>query len=104
MCVKLSARVRELGHQFGADNLDLGQSLQLLQNAEFDYVKINAQTLHDMSQNEMSAGLQALKTITETLGIRIIAVAVDSEAQRDELKAIGISVMQGNFLGAAEAV
>jgi diguanylate cyclase (GGDEF)-like protein len=104
MCSKISDRVRRNQHQFGIDNLDLGQPLQLLQSGQFDYVKINAITLHEMSRNDMSAGFQALRTITDTLDIRIIAVAVDSQAVCDELKALGIDTMQGNFLGSPEAI
>jgi EAL domain-containing protein (putative c-di-GMP-specific phosphodiesterase class I) len=57
-----------------------------------------------MSRNDMAAGYQALRTITDTLDIRIIAVAVDSQDVLDELKALGIDTMQGNFLGSAEAI
>lgn len=104
MSGKVSDRVRKHQHQFGVDNLDLGQSLQLLQSGQFDYVKINAKTLHEMSRNDMPAGYQALRTITDTLDIRIIAVAVDSQEVFNELKALGIDIMQGNFLGSPEAV
>ena len=104
MCAKVSDRVRKHNHQFGIDNLDLGQSLQLLQTAQFDYVKINAKTLHEMSRNDMPAGYQALRTITDTLDISIIAVAVDSKEVVDELKSLGIDIMQGNFLGSPEAI
>ncbi|MDH3387637.1 MAG: EAL domain-containing protein, partial [Gammaproteobacteria bacterium] len=104
MCANLSDRVRQHQHQFGIDNLDLGQSLQLLQSGRFDYVKVNAKTLHEMSRNDMSAGYQALRTITDTLDIRIIAVAVDSQKVYDELKSLGIDTMQGNFLGSAEPI
>ena len=104
MCSNVSDRARRHHHQFGIDNLDLGQSLQLLQSGQFDYVKVNAKTLHEMSRNDMSAGYQALRTITDTLDIRIIAVAVDSQEVFDELKSLGIDTMQGNFLGSAEAI
>jgi EAL domain-containing protein (putative c-di-GMP-specific phosphodiesterase class I)/methyl-accepting chemotaxis protein len=104
MSGKVSDRVRKHQHQFGVDNLDLGQSLQLLQSVQFDYVKINAKTLHEMSRNDMPAGYQALRTITDTLDIRIIAVAVDSQEVYNELKALGIDTMQGNFLGSPEPV
>ncbi|MDH3760506.1 MAG: EAL domain-containing protein [Gammaproteobacteria bacterium] len=104
MCGKISDRVHRHRHQFGIDNLDLGQSLQLLQSGQFDYVKINAITLHEMSRNDMAAGFQALRTITDTLDIQIIAVAVDSQEVFDELKALGIDSMQGNFLGSPEAI
>lgn len=104
MCAKVSERVRSYQHRFGIDNLDLGQSLQLLQSGQFDYVKINASTLHEMGRDDISAGYQALRTITDTLDIDIIAVAVDSEQVFGELKALGIDNMQGNFFGSPEAV
>lgn len=104
MCNRISNRARRHRHQFGIDNLDLGQSLTLLQSGHFDYVKINAGTLHEISQGDMAAGYQALRTITDTLDIRIIAVAVDSQALFDELESLGIDTMQGNFLGSPDAV
>lgn len=104
MCSKISERVRKHQHQFGIDNLDLGLPLQLLQSGQFDYVKINARTLHDISRNDMPSGYQALRTITDTLEIQIIAVAVDSQEVSDELKSLGIDIMQGNFLGSPEAI
>ncbi len=100
----MSELVRARQHRFGIDNLDLAQSLQLLQSGQFDYVKINASTLHEMGREDRSAGYQALRTITDTLDIDIIAVAVDSEQVFDELKALGIDQMQGNFFGSPEPV
>ena len=104
MRAKVSERVRRHQHQFGIDNLDLGQSLQLLQSGQFDYVKINAKTLYEMSREDTPAGYQALRTITDTLDIRIIAVAVDSQKVFDELKSLGIDIMQGNFLDSPTAI
>jgi diguanylate cyclase (GGDEF)-like protein len=102
MCAQISERVKKFGHQFGIDNLDPGQSLQLLQAAQFDYVKINALTLTELGFDEMASAFQALKTLTETLDIQIIAVAVDSQQIFDQLTTLGIKVMQGNFLNRPE--
>jgi EAL domain-containing protein (putative c-di-GMP-specific phosphodiesterase class I)/GGDEF domain-containing protein len=99
---QISHKTQELGHQFGVDNLDLGLPLQFLRSTRFDYVKINASNLGDIETEEVSSGFQALKTITDTLDIRIIVVGVDSQAQFDQLIGIGIEVMQGNLLGAPE--
>lgn len=98
MRAHIAERVKKLGHQFGIDNLDFGQSLQLLQEGQFDYVKINALTLCEIGSNEMSSGYQALKTLTDTLDIQIIAMAVDSRQIFEQLTTLGIQVMQGNFL------
>jgi EAL domain-containing protein (putative c-di-GMP-specific phosphodiesterase class I)/GGDEF domain-containing protein len=98
MCQQLAQRVHQSGHQIGIDHLDISQSLELLKLARFDYVKINAKTLHDISQNEVSAGYRALKTLTDTMNIAIIAVGVDSRELHDELIDLGIQNLQGNYL------
>jgi len=104
MCSQVSERVRGYGHSFGIDNLDFGQSLQLLQSGEFDYAKINARVLHDMVESDMTASYQALRTLGDTLDIRIIAVAVDSQQMYNDLLELGIENMQGYFLGEPEVI
>lgn len=104
MCSQVSDRVKKYQHQFGLDNLDLGLSLQMLKVAQFDYVKINAQTLSDLSSAEMASSYQALQTLTNTLDIQIIAVAVDSKILFNQLKKQGIQLMQGNYLSEAVLV
>ena len=98
MCSRISERIKKYGHQFGVDNLDLGQSLNLLQSAQFNYLKINANSLLEISSDSMSSAFQALKTMADTLDLQIIAVAVDSQELFDALQKQGIEVMQGNFL------
>jgi EAL domain-containing protein (putative c-di-GMP-specific phosphodiesterase class I) len=104
MCQQVASRVHKLGHQIGIDHLDIGQSLELLKIARFDYVKINAKTLHDISQNDMSAGYQALKTLTDTMNITLIAVGVDSKQLYDVLIELGIQNLQGNYLHEPQAL
>jgi len=101
---QVSDKVKQQGHQFGVDNLDLDLSLHLLQSARFDYVKINASNLGDLTNEEISSGYQALKTITDTMDIRIIVVGVDAQSQFDQLLEAGIEVMQGNLLGEPESI
>ena len=98
MCKQISARVHKSGHLFGVDNLDLGQSLQLLQTASFDYVKVSASALQNMNSEGQEEGYQALKAMIDTLDIKMIAVGVDSQLLFDELQHMGIEFMQGNFL------
>ena len=104
MCNQISERVKKHGHQFGLDNFDLSLSLQLLKSTQFDYIKINAKTLSDMDSEESTSGYQALKTLTNTLDIQVIAVAVDSEMLFNQLQKMGIQVMQGNYLNESELV
>lgn len=99
---KISEKVRTLDHQFGLDNLDFSLSLQILQTTRFDYVKISAQTLCVMNNDQSNSAYQALKTITDTLDIDMIAVGVDSQELYDQIQQLGIKLVQGNFLSTAE--
>jgi len=102
MCAEVAESVRNAGHTFGIDNLNLARSLQTLQSVRPDYVKVNARTLHDMTMNDAPSGYQALRTLTKAMDIRIIAVGVDSQDLYDHLSELGVSTMQGNLLGTTE--
>ena len=102
MCQQVAERVHQSGHQFGIDHLDIGQSLELLKITRFDYVKVSARTLHDISQNDMSAGYQALKTLIDTMNIELIAVGVDSEEVYQALIELGVESLQGNYVHESE--
>lgn len=102
MCAGVAESVRKSGNVFGIDNLNFGISLQALQNVRPDYVKINAKTLFDMTQAEIPAAYQALKTITSAMDIRIIAVGVDAQEVYDHLHKLGVTAMQGNLLSEPE--
>lgn len=98
MCMQIADRVRHLDHNFGIDNLDLKMPLDVLQSIRPDYVKVNANTLMDLTPEEMSSAYQALKTMINTLDIRLIAVAVESQEVYDRLLKLGVEAMQGNLL------
>lgn len=103
MCAQVAESVRRAGFSFGIDNLNLGLSLHDLKTVRPNYLKINAQTLYDMTQCDLPAGYQALRTMAKTMDIQLIAVAVDSREIHDHLRQLGIDAMQGNLLGAPEA-
>ena len=104
MCNQISDRIHKNGHKFGVDNIDLAQSLSILQSSSCDYVKISAATLQEMNTKETSSRYQALKTLTDTFDVSIIAVGVDSQKVFDELRQLGIELMQGNFLHEPEVM
>ena len=98
MCAQIAASVRNAGHEFGIDNLNLGRPLHALKSVQPDYLKVNAQTLYDMTRDDMPAAYQALQTLVKAMDIELIAVAVDSQEIYDHLQRLGISAMQGNLL------
>lgn len=102
MCAQIAESVRNAGHMFGIDNLNLGRSLHELKSVCPDYLKVNAHTLYDMTHNDLPAGYQALQTMIRAMDIKLIAVAVDTPEIRDHLQELGIDAMQGNLLHEAE--
>lgn len=102
MCAQVAESVRNAGQVFGIDNLNLGRSLHELKSVRPDYLKLNAQTLYDMTHGDMPVGYQALQSMVRTMDIKLIAVAVDSQEIYDHLQQLGIEAMQGNLLHEAE--
>jgi EAL domain-containing protein (putative c-di-GMP-specific phosphodiesterase class I)/GGDEF domain-containing protein len=102
MCAQVAESVRNAGQVFGIDNLNLGRSLQELKSVRPNYLKLNAQTLYDMTHDEIPVGYQALQSMVRTMDIKLIAVAVDSQEIYDHLQQLGIEAMQGNLLHEAE--
>ncbi|MCW8955398.1 MAG: EAL domain-containing protein [Gammaproteobacteria bacterium] len=103
ICTQIAERVRQSGYSFGIDNLDLSSSLQVLQTVRPDYVKVNAKALYDMTTGDVPAGYQALRTMTNTMGIGLIAVAVDSQELYDQMQGLGVDGLQGNLLSETRA-
>ena len=76
--------------------------MRTLQSVRPDYVKVNANTLYDMTRDEVHTAYQALHTLTSAMDIRLVAVGVDSQVVHDHLRELGVDAMQGNLLSEAE--
>jgi len=98
MCMQVADRLRQLDHQFGIDNFDLKESLGVLQSIRPSYIKVNANTLIDLTPEDVSSAYQALRTLVKTLDIQLIAVGVGSQEMYDHLRELGVDTMQGNLL------
>ena len=96
--------VKDRGHQFGIDHLDVNSPMQTLQDMQPDYVKVSARLLEDLSHSESSGAYQALRTLTTALDIKMIAVGVDTSELSDYLIELGVEGLQGHLLGKAEAL
>ncbi len=102
MCAEVADSVRETGHVFGIDNINLGLSLNELKHIRPDYLKINARTIYDITREENSTVYQAVRTLAATIDSKLIAVAVDSQEIHDHLQQLNIDYMQGNLFGEPE--
>ena len=62
------------------------------------------QVLDEISGEAVSAAYQALRTLTRTLDIQLIAVGVDDQALYERLQRLNIDAAQGNLLSQAREV
>ena len=95
-------RVKHIGCAFGIDNMDLSLNMDMLQTLLPNYVKVNTRTLMDMVGEAGSAGMQNLRSLTTGLGIRLIAVGIDSQEELDTMVEAGVDAVQGYFIGKPE--
>ncbi len=102
MCSRVADRVRHLGHAFGVDNLNLQGSLEVLQSIRPSYVKVSASVLTELTPEQMTSGYSALRTLVDTMDIKLIAVGVSNKEIYDHLTQLGVEYMQGNYIAEPE--
>lgn len=98
----IADRIKHIGCTFGIDNMDLSLNMDMLQTLLPNYVKVNTRTLMDMVGEAGSAGMQNLRSLTSGLGIRLIAVGIDSQEELDTMVEAGVDAVQGYFIGKPE--
>lgn len=86
-----------MGYRFGIDQFTMKDaSLDLLKNLNPQYIKVEQIYLQDMdNQKEAEIALNALITITDSLNIKLIAVKIENDEQRQALAAMHINYFQG---------
>lgn len=104
MCAQIAESVRERGHRFGIDHLDLNRTMQALHSVRPGYVKVSGQMLWDLSQKNDSGAYQALRTLTSALDIEIIAVGIDNDDVATAVKELRVDGVQGNYFGKSEVL
>ncbi len=97
------AHFRAAGIGVALDDFGTGYaSLQHLREVEFDEIKIDRSFVTDLGQDPAAEVLVAgLVTIGRSLGVRMIAEGVETEAQRRHLLRLGCRWAQGYLLGQA---
>ena len=99
-------RIRRAGARFGVDRFGhSAASLGHLRSLGMDYIKIDGSFVRPIEQSEDSQFfLQALTGIAHGLGIKVIAEAVENQAEWDALKELRIDGAKGHFVGAPQAL
>lgn len=101
--ISFSKSIRKSGHVFGIDRFTVDDSnLHYLQAIKPSYIKIDSSYLHDMICDETGIQNNALKTMIQSLDIKIIATSTEDESIKDTLTKAGITHFQGSLLAKAQ--
>ncbi|CAA0107223.1 putative signaling protein [Zhongshania aliphaticivorans] len=103
-CHKVAALVKDFGQVFGIDQLVLSMPMDALMTFSPSYVKVSARTLEDFSTDETPDGYKALRNLTRTLNIRLIAVGIQDQSLLEHVSTLGVDGVQGNLLGRPEKI
>jgi diguanylate cyclase len=90
-------RMRRAGLHVSIDDFGQGQSsLAQLRRLAAAELKIDAAFVADLASGEQARSIvRAIVQLARSLGLRVVAEGVETEAQRDELMALGCDELQG---------
>jgi diguanylate cyclase (GGDEF)-like protein len=90
----------ELGFRLALDGLGRGDlPLGLLVEAPIDLVKLDRTVLRGLPDDQASvAVVEALLHYTNRTGTRLVATGVETDAQLDAVRELGVRIAQGNLL------
>ncbi len=99
-------RLQSFGCKFGLDDFGVGfSSLTYLKSLPIDFLKIDGAFTLDLPNHDFNqAVLRAIRTITESLGISTVAEFVETKAEFDLLKVLGIDYGQGHYIAQPRAI
>lgn len=104
--IGFAKRIKELGQQFGVDRF--GSSFgdfSYLKDLIPSYVKVDAAyTRGVVSDQNTRSYLESLVGMTTSLGVDVIATAIETEEELNAMKTLGISYFQGYLLSAPQAL
>ena len=97
--VETLARVKALGVRIVMDDFGIGySSLAYIKRLPIDALKIDKTFLKDVTRDAHDQGIiRAISALAKTLGLRLIAEGVESEAQRKFLRTIDCEYAQGHL-------
>lgn len=88
--------LQSMGVTVSMDNFGTGySSLSLLHQIPFDELKIDRFFIQELSTSKKHAILQAIISMADSMGVRVIAEGVESEGQAEKLFELGCHMVQG---------
>ncbi len=99
-------RLRDLGVRIAMDDFGTGySSLSYLRSFPFDKIKIDRTFVNDLAdQPEAAVIVNAVAILSRNLGMAATAEGVETEDQRDQVRAAGYTEMQGFLISPARPV
>jgi len=98
-------RLRDMGVQIAMDDFGTGHSsLNYLRTFPIDSVKIDQQFVHEIETSAADRAIvAAIISMAHSLGLRVTAEGVETEAQLEYLRERGCEEVQGFLFGRAVA-
>lgn len=99
-----SQMLKSYGCSFGIDNFSIDSSgLDYLKVIKPAYIKANCSFFFDLNEDENSSSASdSLSIVSNSLGIILIATAVEEKANIKKLKKIGVNYVQGSAIDIPE--
>jgi len=96
ICLDFAGLIKGLGFTFGVDRFQMsGESLENLQQLKPNYLKVDWDYLLDTEGKEAASALKSLQTVTDSLGIKLIATKIDNDELKSKLMDNNIKYFQG---------
>ena len=94
-------KLRELGVRISMDDFGTGySSLSNLRLFPFDKIKIDKSFIHGLETDQQSGNIiEAVAALGRRLGMTITAEGVETSTQLEQLRALDVTEVQGNFIG-----
>ncbi len=100
---RFSKLLKRHGAGFGIDNFSIdAQGLGYLKEVNPDYIKADCSFFLDLKDDENATASESLSIITESLGISLIATAVEDKETITKLKAFDVHYIQGSVVNTPE--
>lgn len=99
---KMFNMLKHVGVQIAIKDFGTGQlSLQYLKRFSIDYLKIAGSLIKDMTVNkDNEAIVKMIIALGQSSQMKVIAEGVETQKQKELLKALGCNIMQGSFFSA----